>query len=102
MIYIEESDLEIIFSIIDKFYSRREEVPNYRNDKHGLSQLIGVLERVKMDYYPLLEDKVSYLFIQVNKGHFFSNGNKRLALVLAVGFLLFNDKDINNYSIEQS
>jgi hypothetical protein len=25
-----------------------------------------------------------------------------LALVLAVGFLLFNDKDINNYSIEQS
>ena len=51
-----------------------------------------------MNHYPTLVDKVVYLFIQINKGHFFSNGNKRLALVCSTGFLIFNNKKIDQLS----
>lgn len=41
-------------------------------------------------YYPTLLDKAVYLLIGINKGHFFSNGNKRIALTITVTFLTLN------------
>ena len=101
MLYFDEDDLELIFNLIVKHYSDREDVPNYLNEQEGIKNLLGVFERVHMDFYPSLIDKAVCLFVQINKGHFFSNGNKRLALVTAIGFLNINDKKVANLSREK-
>lgn len=44
-------------------------------------------------YYPELEDKITYLIYSINKNHCFLDGNKRASLALAVYFL-----EINNLS----
>lgn len=98
MLYLEKDDLEFIFGIIAEHYTNQEEVPNYPDELEGIEKLLGVFERVQMNHYPTLVDKVVYLFIQINKGHFFSNGNKRLALVCSTGFLIFNNKKIDQLS----
>ena len=82
--------------LIAQHYSREEEIPDYQAEEAGCENLNGVLERVRMEHYPTLIEKVGYFFIQINKGHFFSNGNKRLALVCAIGLLIFNDKEVNH------
>lgn len=102
MIYLERDDLPLVFSLIARHYSNKEEIPNYQSEIVGCEKLYGVLERVRMEHYPTLIDKVVYFFIQINKGHFFSNGNKRLALVCAIGLLVFNDKEITgNFSKDE-
>lgn len=96
MRYLDKKDLiEIIFPYVSTRYGRIEEVPDYENDREGMSQLLGVLERVQNDtYYPSVLDKTTYLITTINKGHFFANGNKRLALVITVAFLILNEKDL--------
>ena len=101
MLYIEENDLNIIFRIIAVHYTKAEEVPDYWSEQNGIQNLLGVFERVKMSHYATLIDKVTYLFIQINKGHLFSNGNKRLALVSSIGFLTINNKTIAELSREE-
>lgn len=82
--------LEAVFNIIATRYSQSEEVPSYRDEK-GFPDLISTLERVKEDnYYPDLYSKAAYLFINLNQGHFFSNGNKRLSIVALTFFLGLN------------
>lgn len=94
MLYIEnkQSNLDQIFSIIGENYAKKEEVPNYREQLNGIAKYAGILETVRSDqFYPSLFDKASYLLIQINKGHFFSNGNKRLSLMTALIFIVIND-----------
>lgn len=94
MEYFEKDDLDLIFKLISKYYNAVEEVPQYTLEQAGVEKCLGILERVKTDFYPSLMTKTTYLFIQINKGHLFSNGNKRLALVTAMGFLNINNKKI--------
>lgn len=96
MLYLERQDLDLVFNIIAQHYTSKEEIPDYWGEQEGIERLLGVFERVRMEHYQSLIDKVVYLFIQINKGHFFSNGNKRLSLVSAIGFLIFNDRKIND------
>ena len=91
MYFIEPQNLEVVFQIIREHYGRREDVPVYESDREGLSKLHGVLAGVKADYYPDIYGKAAYLIIQINKGHFFANGNKRLALVCTLMFLFSNE-----------
>lgn len=100
MYYLDKDDLvEWIFSYVEERYGRIEEVPDYINDPGGMPQLLGVLERVQMDtYYPSVLDKANYLLIGINKGHFFGNGNKRLALVVTTAFLVLNERSFRNES----
>jgi len=51
-------------------------------------------------YYPTLLDKATHLLLSVNKGHFFSNGNKRLALVVTTTFLTLNERHLKENSKE--
>lgn len=89
--YLIDESLEAIFVFVGERYAKLEEVPAYRNEP-GFDKLCGVLERSCSDvYYPSLLDKAGYLLIGINKGHFFSNGNKRLALVVMTTFLRLND-----------
>lgn len=101
VIYLNKEHLQPLFGYLQKRYARIEEVPDYENEKLGYEKLLGVLERVRMElYYPDLLDKATYLLIAINKGHFFSNGNKRLALVVATTFLTLNDTQLKEDSKE--
>lgn len=54
-------------------------------------RVTGILEQVKNDdYYPEIEDKLTYLFFSLNKYHCFEDGNKRIALACCMDFLLIN------------
>jgi len=92
---------EIVFPYVAGRYGRIEEVPNYLDDTEGIAQLEGVIERSKIDvFYPGVLEKTTQILIEINKGHFFGNGNKRLALVTSVMFLFLNDKDFKDESEE--
>lgn len=57
----------------------------------NLGLLEATLEFVQDDnYYPELEDKVSYLFYSINKNHAFNDGNKRSSIALSAYFLEIN------------
>jgi prophage maintenance system killer protein len=91
MLYLVEEDLVVLFQIIYDNYARSEEVPRYQDERIGIEKVKGVFQGVRMDeFYPGFFDKASYLFTQINEGHFFSNGNKRLALVVAIAFIYLN------------
>ena len=93
--YLADEHLDPIFAFVAARYGQIEEVPVYRDNREGMEKLLGVLERAQMDaYYPTLLDKATHLLLSINKGHFFSNGNKRLALVVATTFLTINGKRI--------
>ena len=47
------------------------------------------------ELYPSLTDKAAVLFYLVNKNHPFTNGNKRMAVILTLLFVWVNDKWIN-------
>ncbi|MEO5990908.1 MAG: type II toxin-antitoxin system death-on-curing family toxin [Ferruginibacter sp.] len=59
-----------------------------------LGQLESILEHIQYDlYYPTFEDKLTHLFYAVNKGHTFSDGNKRSCIALAAYFMEINGYD---------
>jgi len=61
------------------------------NGKEGENQLDSILGHIQNDiYYPEIEDKLLYLFYGINKGHIFSDGNKRMAIVACGQFLFKN------------
>ena len=99
--YLADEHLDPIFTFVAERYGRQEEVPVYRDNLSGIAQLLGVLERARMDiYYPTLLDKATHVLLSINKGHFFSNGNKRLALVVTTTFLTMNEKHLKENSKE--
>lgn len=101
IVYLEEEHLGPIFTFVSERYGRQEEVPVYADDRPGVDKLLGVLERAKMDtYYPDLLDKATHVLIGINKGHFFGNGNKRLALVAMTTFLTLNNRCLKENSKE--
>lgn len=53
--------------------------------------ILATLEFVRNDdYYPSFTDKLSYLVYGFCHGHYFLDGNKRIALTIGVFFLLQN------------
>ena len=102
ILYLGDEHLDPIFSFVAERYGRQEEVPIlYRDNSTGIAELLGVLERSRMDtFYPNLLEKATHLLISINKGHFFSNGNKRLALVVTTTFLTLNGKHLKENSKE--
>lgn len=54
----------------------------------------SVLEFVQSDdYYPDFVSKLSYLVFRFCTGHFFEDGNKRIALTIGVYFLCINKQE---------
>lgn len=77
-------------------YDPSDPLPDY--SKENPSGLKKVLELYRNDnYYPTFFEKAAYLFVGIIKGHYYSNGNKRLAFVALLYFLA-----INNYELKQS
>jgi|SRR3989344_3471945 len=95
--YLSEEFLPPLFEYLAERYAKIEEVPSYKDERTGYEKLLSVLDQARADtYYPELFDKAAYLLIQINKGHFFSNGNKRLALVATTVFLDINGKHLKS------
>jgi death on curing protein len=68
-----------------------------------LGQLESILEHIQYDlYYPNFEDKLTHLFYAINKGHTFSDGNKRSSIALSTYFMEVNGYDfaVNKFIIE--
>src|SRR3989344_1281686 len=98
-LYFTKESLGSAFREVETHYTKHEEVPRYKDETPGMGKLLGVLEKAQMDmFYTSLLDKATYIFIAINKGHFFSNGNKRLALVIALGFLALNERRLRSFS----
>ncbi len=56
-----------------------------------LGQLESILEHIQYDlYYPSFEEKLTHLFFAINKGHAFSDGNKRSSIALSAYFMEIN------------
>ena len=59
-----------------------------------LGQLESILVHIQYDlYYPNFEDKLTHLFYAINKGHTFSDGNKRSSIALSTYFMEINGYD---------
>jgi death-on-curing protein len=59
-----------------------------------LGQLESILEHIRYDlYYPGFEEKLTHLFYAINKGHTFSDGNKRSSIALSSYFMEVNGYD---------
>lgn len=53
--------------------------------------LCCILDHIRNDnYYPELEDKLTYLMYSINKSHVFLDGNKRSSIALCAYFLQIN------------
>lgn len=68
-----------------------------------LGQLESILEHIQYDlYYPNFEDKLTHLFYAINKGHTFSDGNKRSSIALSTYFMEVNGFDfvVSKFIIE--
>ena len=70
---------------------------------HDFGQLESILEHIQNDlYYPNFEDKLTHLFYAINKGHTFSDGNKRSSIALSTYFMELNGYDfvVSKFIIE--
>lgn len=68
-----------------------------------IGQLESILEHIQYDlYYPNFEDKLTHLFYAINKGHTFSDGNKRSSIALSTYFMEVNGYDfaVNKFIFE--
>ncbi len=69
--------------------------PKYELENSGLENLDKTLFFLQNDvYYHGIFDKAAYLFVSITKGHYFSNGNKRLAAAATAFFLITNGQEV--------
>lgn len=97
MIYYlgEEMFREFGFPYIQDKLASAEPVPNYLADENGMAELRKVLFFVQQDnYYPDFHDKAAYLLTSIAASQYFSNGNKRLAVVTLLLFLTLNEAEV--------
>lgn len=92
MIYPKIKDYyDSIFILIRNLVYDDIRKPLYENDKRGIEQLIGLIERIQNDaHYPNFYKKAAYFFVALSAGHYFENGNKRIALFSYIYFSQIN------------
>lgn len=91
--YLDENDIFTAFDLVKQEFDRKyDKVPEYERETEAVEELKSLIERLTADqYYPNLKIKASNLFINTIKSHYFSNGNKRLGIVITIIFLIKND-----------
>ncbi len=83
------------FGFIHDRLTEIEPAPDYEKEKTGMEQLEKVLTLVRSDeYYPTFWDKAAYLITSIAASQYFSNGNKRLAIVVLLTFLSKNNIEL--------
>lgn len=81
------------------FYNKKDEpIPPFETCKKAeLEAALALPKQVfyGQEAYPTLERKAAVLYYTINKGHFFQNGNKRIATVTLLVFLIINGYDLD-------
>ncbi len=91
MHYITTEECLPLFKIALEF-NKAEDTPDYGLNSRGIEKLDAVLKQSRSSWYKGVYEKATYIFLSINKGHFFINGNKRLALIITLYFLYQNGK----------
>lgn len=95
-VWVELDDFEYIcFNLARKLLTFTEPIPEYNTT--NISLLDSALSAPKARFggkllYPTLEDQASVLFYSLIKNHPFINGNKRVAVITLLVFLVLNKK----------
>ncbi len=90
------------FPYIHASLTLNEPAPKYEEDASGMGELEKVLSFIRSEeYYPTFEDKAAYLIASIAGSQYFQNGNKRLATVTLLLFLIENDVRIKNINFSQ-
>lgn len=91
------------FPYIYKKLTFAEQAPDYASETNGVKELKKVLELVQQEYYPTFEAKAAYIVCSIAASQYFSNGNKRLSVVVLLMFLMKNNMLVfNNYNYLKS
>lgn len=104
VVYLSLSDyFDFIFpSIRELSYDDDAKKLLYKGYEHGVKNLNAVISLIQNDnYYPRFLDKATYLFVAISTGHYFPNGNKRLAFFSFVYFAFRNKYNWRGVSIEK-
>lgn len=103
MNYLTLSDCrELVFPFIYEQLSEAEPTAAYEEIKEGMEQLEKVLTLVQHDsYYPTFADKCSYIFCSIVGSQYFPNGNKRLGVITLMAFLVKNNTQVRNLSVDE-
>lgn len=81
-----------IFPYIHAELTKGESAAEYQDEESGLFELEKILSFVQHDgYYPSFYDKAAYLICSIAGAQHFSNGNKRLSIVVLMKFLGLNE-----------
>lgn len=91
---------QVVFPYIYDALTDQEPAPKYELEEAGLAELDKVLNFVQTDYYPSPYNKAAYLICSIAGSQYFSNGNKRLSLIILVLFLLMNETEILQLSLD--
>lgn len=99
--YLTFQEIEIIYRFFfDRSKKMEEPVPDWSFvDKSKIINIVAIPQKKYFDLecYPTLEEKAAIIFYEINKGHIFPNGNKRMSVFCLLVFL-----SINDYSFEVS
>jgi len=107
VVYLSLSDyFKYIFPSIRKItYDDDRKKPIYEDQESGIKTIDGIISFIQNDnYYPTFINKASYLFTAISTGHYFPNGNKRLALFSFAYFAHqngYNFRGINIYEYKK-
>lgn len=82
---------QVIFPFVYEELADVEQAPSYEQEANGIRELTKVLTLVQQDsFYPTFHAKAAYLLCSIAGSQYFSNGNKRLAVVTLFTFLALN------------
>jgi len=92
--WIDVEDFEFIcFNFTRKFLEVNEPIPDYSTRENSLLESSLAAPRQAFEYSgAALERQASILFYSLIKNHPFRNGNKRIAVMAILIFLLLNNK----------
>lgn len=88
-----------VFRFIHEAMSHDEPALDYEYERNGMAQLETLLFFMSQDkLYPTLEEKAAYLMCSIAGSQHFSNGNKRLSVMLLLAFLGLNNVGIVDFN----
>ncbi len=99
VVYITPDLAHAIYGVFyTRFFEMGEPIEKYENI--NIEKLNQVLSMPSISFsgeelYSTIFEKTAYIFYEINKGHIFPNGNKRLSIAFMLLFLILNDYEIS-------
>ena len=90
--------MKLLYFTTESAIKAHDKILELSGGKQGAKD-IGALDSIMHhlqndDYYPCFEDKLTHLVYSVNKGHCFTDANKRTSIALGSFFLIFNGLEV--------